>query len=97
MSSSDVNNLVFLSFAADGSYPKTGQHIQFFEVKGSHCSAYDYAVFLNVTPSRLYCPKDGGIRFLQNIDTYLPNYIVSHTKRLISSCACYISVGVFFF
>lgn len=27
MSSSDVNNLAFLSFAADGSYPQTGKHV----------------------------------------------------------------------
>jgi hypothetical protein len=29
----------------------------------------------------LFYPEDGGDRFLQNTDTYIPNYTVLHPRR----------------
>jgi hypothetical protein len=38
----------------------------------------------------IFCP-DGGRKFLLNTDTFLPDYMVSHTRRLWSSLHCRIS------
>jgi uncharacterized membrane protein YadS len=55
-----------------------GQNLQVAHLLPWFQSFHLYLIFLH---SLLFCPKDGSRWFLQDVSNYLPNYIVSHSRR----------------